>query len=562
LPPVRMPVPLPPAATRAAVCPGAAAARGAVLVGMVGGRAGGMTDITPFKDKAAQALAEAQANRPWAEPVPLRPVVDLPGFPVEALPDWLAEYVAAEATATQTPPDLAAMLLLTALAAAAGGLAEVQLRLGWREPLNLFTATTLPPGNRKSAVFRDVTRPLVNFDRDEAARMQTIVLEAITARKVAERAADAAQATAGKATGDGADAALAEAIAAAARAEAIHVPSIPRLLADDATPEALATLLADHGRISLLSPEGGVFDMMAGRYQSGGPSLDVHLKGHAGDAIRVDRKGRPAEYVEQPALTVGLAVQPEVLRACKDRPGFRGRGLLARFLYSVPTSTVGHRRVGTPPVPDETVETYRKELQALARSLLDEAEAARMVGSGDQLVLTLDADAAAALLAFEAEIEPRLHPHHGDLAHIADRASKLVGAVARIAGLLHLAARLRDCWGLPVNEATITDAITIGRYLTDHALAVFDLMGGADPTLDDGRYLLAWIERTEAKTFTRRELLTALPRGRFAKVDALDPPLALLVEHGYIRPLPLPERPSGPGRPASPGFEVNPLWRR
>lgn len=257
----------------------------------------------------------------WEEPTPLRALVDLPAFPVEVLPDFLAAWVRAEAIATQTPPDLAGMLVLTALAAAAGGLAEVQLRPGWREPLNLFTATTLPPGNRKSAVFRDVTRPLVNFDRDEAARMQTIVLEAITARKVAERAADAAQATAGKATGDGADAALAEAIAAAARAEAIHVPSIPRLLADDATPEALATLLADHGRISLLSPEGGVFDMMAGRYQSGGPSLDVYLKGHAGDAIRVDRKGRPAEYVEQPALTVGLAVQPEVLRACKDRPG-------------------------------------------------------------------------------------------------------------------------------------------------------------------------------------------------------------------------------------------------
>ena len=87
-------------------------------------------------------------------------------------------------------------------------------------------------------------------------------------------------------------------------------------------------------------------------------------------------------------------------------------------------------------------------------------------------------------------------------------------------------------------------------------------MGGADPTLDDGRYLLAWLERTEVEYFTRRELFTALPRGRFAKVDALDPSLALLVEHGYIRPLPPPERCSGPGRPASPGFEVNPLWRR
>jgi len=185
-----------------------------------------------------------------------------------------------------------------------------------------------------------------------------------------------------------------------------------------------------------------------------------------------------------------------------------------------------------------------------------------MVGSADLLVLTLDADAAAAVLAFEAEVEPRLHPHSGDLAHIADWASKLVGAVARVGGLLHLAARLRDGWALPVNEATITDAIAIGRYLTDHALATFDLMGGVDPTLDDARYLLAWIERNRVKSFTRRELFTALPRGRFAKVDALDPPLVLLVDHGYIRPLPLPERPAGPGRPPSPAFEVNPLWRR
>jgi replicative DNA helicase len=87
-------------------------------------------------------------------------------------------------------------------------------------------------------------------------------------------------------------------------------------------------------------------------------------------------------------------------------------------------------------------------------------------------------------------------------------------------------------------------------------------MGGADPTLDDARYLLAWIERTGAKAFTRRELFTALPRGRFAKVDALDSPLALLVEHSYLRLLPPQERSAGPGRPASPGFEVNPLWRR
>jgi hypothetical protein len=41
-------------------------------------------------------------------------------FPTDALPDWLAAYVAAEATATQTPPDLAGVLVLATLAAAAG----------------------------------------------------------------------------------------------------------------------------------------------------------------------------------------------------------------------------------------------------------------------------------------------------------------------------------------------------------------------------------------------------------------------------------------------------------
>jgi hypothetical protein len=499
----------------------------------------------------------------WEEPTPLRAAVDLPAFPVEALPDFLAAWVRAEATATQTPPDLPGMLVLAALATAAGGLARIQVRPGWQEPLNLFVVVALPPGSRKSAVFADVTRPLVRLDRDELARMRPLVVEAMTRKTAAEKTASKAiERVASAKTQDPADE-LAKAIQAQAEAEAIMVPPLPRLLADDTTAEALASLMADQGgRIALLSAEGGPFDAMAGRYQGGGVYLDPYLKGHAGDELRVDRKGRGAEYIARPALTVGLAVQPDVLRKLTNQPGFRGRGLLARFLYALPVNTVGSRKIAPPAVPEDVAERYQVDLHALARSLLDEREAAKLVGSEDPIVLTLTAPAAVRLTEFEAEVEPRLHPHHGDLAHIADWAAKLVGAVARIAGLLHLAARLRDGWALPVNEATITDAIAIGRYLTDHALATFDLMGGADPTLDDARYLLAWIERNRVSSFTRRDLMVALPRGRFAKVDALDPPLTLLVDHGYIRPLPPPERPAGPGRPPSPAFEVNPLWRR
>jgi replicative DNA helicase len=496
----------------------------------------------------------------WDQPIPLTSTARPPAFPVQALPTWLAEFVQAEATATQTPPDLAGMLVLTALAAAAGGLAEVQVRLGWREPLNLFTVTALPPGNRKSAVFRDVARPLVNFDKDETDRMQAIILEALTARRVAERQADEATRRAGKANGGEAE--LAEAIAAQARAEAIVVPPTPRRLVDDATPEALASLLADHGKVALLSPEGGVFDMMAGRYQSaGGPNLDVYLKAHAGDPIRVDRKtARRPEHVAAPALTIGVTVQPEVLRACKDRPGFRGRGLLARFLYAVPHSTVGYRQVGAPPIPAPVAERYRRELQTLARSLLQEAEAAEMAGSDELIVLQLGYEAAAAMLAFEAELEPRLAPGSGDLTHVADWSSKLAGAVARIVGLLHLAEHLYDGWGHPIELATMQNALTIGRYLTEHALLAFEQMG-ADPSLDDAQYLLEWIERTARDHFTRRELFTALPRGRFPRVDALESGLAVLVAHGYLKVID-PPKPKGAGRPPSPVYEVTPRWRR
>jgi replicative DNA helicase len=130
------------------------------------------------------------------------------------------------------------------------------------------------------------------------------------------------------------------------QAEAVTVPAEPRLVADDITAEAAASLLAAQGgRLAVLSAEGDIFATLAGRY-SGTPNLDVFLKGHAGEMLRVDRKGRPAEYIEHAHLTLGLAVQPGVLRALADMPGFRDRGLLARILFSLPENTVGRRRIG------------------------------------------------------------------------------------------------------------------------------------------------------------------------------------------------------------------------
>jgi replicative DNA helicase len=509
--------------------------------------------LAEVADKLADPATAANGGRGWAPPIPFGVTADVPTFPVEVLPSWLGEYVAAVATATQTPPDLAGMLALAVLATVAAGAVEVQPRPGWREPLCLFVAVGMDAGTRKSSVFTAMARPVAEFERDQAAAAQPAITETATLRRIADQAAGAAEAAASKAPIDQQEERQGEAIARAAEAANLIVPPVPRWLVDDATPEALAGLLATYGRIALLSPEGDVFDQMAGRYnQQVGPNLGVYLKGHAGDLLKVDRRGRPPEYVERPCLTIGLTVQPEVLQGLASRPGFRGRGLLARFLYSLPHSLVGHRQPGASPVPEPVADRYARELQAMAASLTRPA-------NDDPTMLTLDPQADELLLAFERELEPRLAADSGDLAHLAGWAAKLAGATCRVAALLHLAGHLSDGWAQPISRDTFAAAIGLADYLIEHARAVFDLMG-ADPRVGDARWLLDWISRTDQVQFSRRDAHQAA-RGRFRKATDLEPALRLLEEHGYLRRVdPEPSRdPHGRGRPASPRFVVNPL---
>jgi hypothetical protein len=479
-----------------------------------------------------------------AEPTPLTARRLLPPFPVDALPSWIADQVLAVSEFTQTPHDLAGTVALACLSTAAGGRAVVEVRPGWREPMNLYTVVALPPGSRKSAVFATMTAPLLAAERQLVEQARPAIVHAELARKLAHRDAERYATTAADTTNTEARAeALAMATDAALHADEQRVPVLPRLLADDVTTEAAASLLAEQGgRLAVLSAEGGIFSTLAGRYSGGTPSLEVFLKGHAGDLLRVDRKGRPAEHVENPALTLGLALQPEVLRDIARIPGFRGRGLLARILYSLPENTVGRRRIGAPAVPGAVSATYDRHLQNLVLTL----------APGNPIpLLPLSPDANARVLHLERNLEPRLAPE-AELGHITDWAAKLIGATTRIAGLLHLArgARTGD-----IPAATVDAAARVGHYYLGHALAVFDTMA-ADPLVDDAAAVLEWIIRTGRTSFTRRDAFTGLSRARFRKAADLGPALKHLIDHGYIRPGPVPA-PTG-GRPASALFDVHP----
>jgi len=268
-------------------------------------------------------------------------------------------------------------------------------------------------------------------------------------------------------------------------------PVLPTLLVDDATSEKLAMMLAEQGgRIASMSPEGSVFDVMAGLYsKSGMPQFGVYLMGHSGDELKTDRVSRKSVRVSRPALTCGYAMQPQVIEGLADNAAFRGRGLLARFLYAAPESWIGRREIGAPAVSDAAAAHYAEAVRSLA-------------DTPDGVTLGLTSEAGTAFDAWQAEIEADLDDG-GRMEILRDWGAKLAGATLRLAAVLHCVER-GPLGG--IGASTIAAAIEIARYLIPHAETVLNMMSATeDPTFDNARYLLRWIERHGRLEFTKSE---------------------------------------------------------
>ena len=455
------------------------------------------------------------ATTQWEPPTPLK-IEKLPPFPINSYPNVLREYSQALSESTQTPNCMASTRVLSVMALAVQGKFRVRFNRDYDEPLNLFCLTISPPASLKSAIDKACLEPVHEYVKQWNEDNKTIITLSIAQKKLLEKK-----------------------VAAAEKEATNHVSKEPelfrlqeelanfeeirplRLVCDDVTSEALIRLMANNnGKMGLFSSEGNIFSTMMGLY-SDRVNITPYLKAHAGDTIQTDRISRDGEFIYDPSLTLGISVQPKVLDEIREQRELVGRGLLARFLFSIAKINLADVNVEPDTIPPEIKERYMQLVFNLLEIPTPEVPHE----------LKLSPDAYNEFIKYAKVHQLQLSE---ELLFMAEWARKMRGAVLRISGILHCIEHKGEAADKLIDSKVIKDAITISEFFTAHAMNVFDEIG-TNKDVENALYVLGKIKEKRIEQFTKTELMRVCKRREFKTVKTLEKPLSVLVANGYVR---------------------------
>lgn len=482
----------------------------------------------------------------------------LPPFRSQYLPHVLQLYTDSIAEALQVPEDMAGVAVIAVVSLAIQTKYAICPVEGWIEPLNLYVVVVARPSERKSPVIREITAVIYKYineyNEENRQNIEDYNTEKeVLIKKISNMKQELASVKKGKKT-----VTLEDLKALQKEYDELEEVTPLRLIADDITPEALISLMYENGgKMAIVSTEGGIFDMAAGRY-SDKTNIDVFLKAYSGDPIMVDRKGRSNEYIEDPALTILLTVQPSVIDEIMNNKEMNGRGFVARFLYSLPVSRIGRRNYRVKPIPEKVKNDFNDLIYRLLQ----------IPDIGEQRILRLSEEADKLAEEFFQEIEEGLTD---ELEEIEGWAGKLHGQTMRIAGVFHCCEHVENSYNVPVSGETMRNAIEMGRYFLAHAKAAFAIMGLSDPPeVKDAKYILKRIDESGLHEISKRDLhQMCKDKVGMEKVEGMEAGLNELVRRGYIRIFKAgsksqnsqnPQNPKKRGGRPSWIIEVNPIY--
>jgi hypothetical protein len=345
-------------------------------------------------------------------------------------------------------------------------------------------------------------------------------------------------------------------------------PVLQRLFVNDATAEALVPILKENPRgVALVRDELVGWVQAMNQYREGGKGADQQffLSAWSGAAVSVDRKKTHDQgplRVPRPFIGVVGGLTPDKLSTLRGgRPGQKVDldGFIDRILLAYP------------PEPPAAGENW---LEVAGTTLKDLARAMEMLLTDLEMVPVQEGDVVKSWRPFVVRLtvcgrrqwHRFTHAHAAEVnaedfpQHLRGPWSKLKGYCARFALIVHcLRLVCNEVHDADVDGESMARAIRLTDYFKAHARKVYAALD-ADQKVADARRVLRCLARHRLTSFTRRDLYQHLRR-HFGRPDALDAPLKVLGEHGYLRVATPASAAARRGHPTE-RYEVNPLWER
>jgi putative DNA primase/helicase len=384
----------------------------------------------------------------WLAPEPLTESSLSAPYPMDVLPDLIQKAIHEVVDVVKCPPALAACSALSVMAVAGQGVANIQPHKGLKpSPLSLFILSVGESGERKTTADKHFSPILTQWENHQAEQLRPALAKYRAELKAWQRQKIGTEKAIEKSTEKGDTQTILTLTSRLVELEQSEPEKVlaPLLVLEDTTAQATAyDLTHQWPSAGILSDEAGV---VFGGHSMKADNITHNLatlnKLWDGSSQKINRRGEGGTFkVEHCRLSLGLAIQPSVIRAFYEESGVvaRGSGFFARFLLAHPNSTQGTRFLTL-----EEAETARYQhhthlnlFYARLDQLLEQSYEHGKGGALDQLpTLELTPAARTVWVKYLNDVEYELRSG-GDMQDCKDIASKSADNAARIAGLFHL----------------------------------------------------------------------------------------------------------------------------
>lgn len=429
-----------------------------------------INEAPPFQDEPPRPLRRSISA--W-EPYPVDTLGTLLGGAAKAIHEKI-----------QAPQAICAQSVLAAATLAVQGHADIELPIGQSRPLSAFFMTIATTGERKSSCDTEALRPVNNKEETLRTAYQTDSFQWQNRKDAWDRGRSEVLKKQKKDSTQAYVAAQLDALGASP-----EPPLTPMLTCPEPTFEGICRyLMTGQPSIGVFSDEGGQFIGGHGmndenRLKTAGAFCNLW----DGKPVKRIRAGDGTVILPGRRVSVHLMAQPSVANVMLSNRMFEDQGLLSRFLFSAPDSTIGTRFSKTPsPASALALQGYVSRIAQILDISLPVKE-----GKPNELEprkLTFNEETGRLWTDFADEVERNMAAG-GKWEQIRGFANKLPEHAARLAGVLAL---VEDIQARTVRKDFLYAGIMLASYYAGEAQRLHE-QGYVDPDIALAERLLNWL---------------------------------------------------------------------